>query len=150
MLRCALHDGLTHSLVYFFLNSFPIDMPTLANNSANPAGFGDDTLQRLTAGLNPQQMVWLSGYLYGRAEVGATVPVVVNVAATASVKISPLPRLTILYGSQTGNSKKAALQTAELARQRGLTDVVVHDMNDYASRTLQTERLLLVVVSTHG
>ena len=124
-------------------------MPTLANNSANPAGFGDDTLQRLTAGLNPQQLVWLSGYLYGRAEIGATTSTVLD-AAAAPAETPSLPRLTILYGSQTGNSKKVALQTADLARQRGLTDVVVQDMNDYAGRTLQTERRLLVVVSTQG
>ncbi|WP_210516299.1 assimilatory sulfite reductase (NADPH) flavoprotein subunit [Hymenobacter terricola] len=125
-------------------------MPTPANISANPAGFDDDTLQRLTSGLNAQQLLWLSGYLYGRAGAGASAPAPAASFAKSVGAAPQLPRLTILYGSQTGNSKKVALQTAELARQRGLTDVVVQDMNDYAGRTLQTERRLLVVVSTQG
>lgn len=126
-------------------------MPTLANNYLSPAGLDEAALQRLTAGLSDQQLMWLSGYFYGRSTAGAGVQATTAAsAAPVAAEKSPLPRLTILYGSQTGNSKKVALQTADLARQRGLTDVVVQDMNDYAGRTLQTERRLLVVVSTQG
>ena len=124
-------------------------MPTLVNTPGLPTGFDDATLQRLAAGLNAQQLVWLSGYFYGRAGSGAGAAPVSAVAANGA-ETPRLPPLTILYGSQTGNSKKVALQTAEIARQRGLADVVVQDMNDYAGRRLQAERRLLVVVSTQG
>ena len=36
-------------------------LPTL------PAALDEAALQKLTAGLSPQQLVWLSGYLYGQA-----------------------------------------------------------------------------------
>lgn len=116
-----------------------------------PAGLDDAALHRLSADLSPTQLLWLSGYFYGRSSTGGRGLVATDVAAAPVAAGPPQPaRLTILYGSQTGNSKKVALQTAEAARQRGLPDVVVHDMNDYAGRHLATERLLLVVVSTHG
>jgi sulfite reductase (NADPH) flavoprotein alpha-component len=113
-----------------------------------PVGFDDDQLQQLTRDLNPQQLLWLSGYFYGRA--GTDAPTAPAAEAAPAPTAAPLPCLTILYGSQTGNSKKVALQTAEAARQRGLRDVLVQDMTDYANRRLQAERLLLVVVSTQG
>ncbi|MBC8082964.1 MAG: flavodoxin domain-containing protein, partial [Hymenobacter sp.] len=67
----------------------------------------------------------------------------------APAPAAPAPRLTILYGSQTGNGKKVALQTAEAARQRGL-EPTVRDMNDYPTRALASEQQLLLITSTHG
>ncbi len=126
-------------------------MPTLINNSLPPAGFDDAALQRMAAGLSGQQLLWLSGYFYGRAATGTNAKEAVEAPGIPAVAETPKrPRLVILYGSQTGNGKKVALQTAAAARQRGLPDVVVQDMNEYAGRSLQTERWLLVIVSTQG
>lgn len=112
---------------------------------ALPPVFDDDKLQQLTAGLTEQQLLWLSGYFYGRtAAAGAPLPAPTAAAAAAG----PAP-LTILYGSQTGNSKKAATLAAEAARQRGLA-VAVRDMNDYPTKDLRNEQQLLIVVSTQG
>ncbi|GAA4363298.1 assimilatory sulfite reductase (NADPH) flavoprotein subunit [Hymenobacter saemangeumensis] len=118
-------------------------------NPNKPSGFDEATLNSLAQGLNQQQLLWLSGYLYGRAGTDAPAFSTEAAAESASPPAS-LPRLTILYGSQTGNSKKVALQAAEAARQRGLSEVAVLDMNDYAGRSLAAERRLLLVVSTQG
>ncbi|GAB3237193.1 assimilatory sulfite reductase (NADPH) flavoprotein subunit [Hymenobacter seoulensis] len=118
--------------------SFP--SPTL------PIGLDEATLQQLTAGLTDQQLLWLSGYLYGR--VGTETAPTATAAASA-VSPSAAPSLTILYGSQTGNSKKAAGIVAEAARQRGLV-ATVRDMNDYPTKELKAEQQLLVIVSTQG
>jgi sulfite reductase (NADPH) flavoprotein alpha-component len=67
------------------------------------------------------------------------------VPAAASV----VEKLTILYGSHTGNGKKIAQQAAEAAAAKGL-QATVQDMNDYAPRQLAQEQNLLVIVSTHG
>ncbi|UOQ76846.1 flavodoxin domain-containing protein [Hymenobacter sp. 5516J-16] len=116
-----------------------------------PIGFDEATLQQLTAGLTDRQLLWLSGYLYGR--VGADTDAAVSAPATAAAPVTAAtpaaPSLTILYGSQTGNSKKAAGIVAEAARQRGLV-ASVRDMNDYPTKDLKTEQQLLVVVSTQG
>ncbi|GAA3931578.1 assimilatory sulfite reductase (NADPH) flavoprotein subunit [Hymenobacter algoricola] len=126
-------------------------MSLLPQNQTLPLGFDDDTLQRLTTGLSDQQLTWLSGYFYGRTSAGRSE---VQQAALAQAGArpavaAPAPKLTILYGSQTGNGKKVAQQTADQARQRGVK-VSVQDVNDYATRSLKTEQQLLLVVSTQG
>jgi sulfite reductase (NADPH) flavoprotein alpha-component len=115
-----------------------------------PPSLDEATLQQLTASLTPQQLVWLSGYFYGQATGAAAGPgaapaALPNVAATPA----PAEKLTILYGSHTGNGKKIAEQAAEAAAARGLK-AEVRDMNDYPGRQLAQEQNLLVVVSTHG
>ncbi|TGE25739.1 assimilatory sulfite reductase (NADPH) flavoprotein subunit [Hymenobacter aquaticus] len=123
-------------------------MSLLSQDPALPLGLDDSTLQRLTTGLSDQQLIWLSGYFYGRTAAGRrelqSAQSVPQVAAPAAAS-----KLTILYGSQTGNSKKVAQQTAEKAKQRGV-QVTVQDVNDYATRALKTEQQLLLVVSTQG
>jgi sulfite reductase (NADPH) flavoprotein alpha-component len=111
-----------------------------------PPHLDEAHLQQLTDKLSAQQLVWLSGYFYGQATSGgAAVAAVVPAPAVAA----PVEKLTILYGSHTGNGKKVAQQAAEAARQRGLT-AEVRDMNDYPTRQLAQEQNLLVIVSTHG
>ena len=125
-------------------------MPTLP---ILPPSLDEATLQQLTASLTPQQLVWLSGYFYGQATSGAagTLAAPVASAATSAAPAPPAPaeKLTILYGSHTGNGKKIAEQAAEAATARGLKPEV-RDMNDYPGRQLAQEQNLLVIVSTHG
>jgi sulfite reductase (NADPH) flavoprotein alpha-component len=117
-------------------------LPTL------PAALDEAALQNLTAGLSPQQLVWLSGYLYGQAtSAGGGVAAPATTAAPAAAPA--VEKLTILYGSHTGNGKKIAQQAADAAAAKGLK-ATVQDMNDYATRQLAQEQNLLVIVSTHG
>ncbi len=122
-------------------------MPTLPTL---PPALDEATLQQLTAGLTPQQLVWLSGYLYGQAAQGAaSVPGAAPAAVAAPAVVPATQKITILYGSHTGNGKKIAEQAAAAATTRGLA-AEVRDMNDYPPRQLAQEQNLLVIVSTHG
>ncbi|MGI4759655.1 MAG: assimilatory sulfite reductase (NADPH) flavoprotein subunit [Janthinobacterium lividum] len=124
-------------------------MPTLP---ILPPSLDEATLQQLTASLTPQQLVWLSGYFYGQATSGAAGTLAAaapGAAATPAPGAPAAPKLTILYGSHTGNGKKIAEQAAEAATARGLRPEV-RDMNDYPGRQLAQEQNLLVIVSTHG
>jgi sulfite reductase (NADPH) flavoprotein alpha-component len=119
-----------------------------------PPSLDEATLQQLTASLTPQQLVWLSGYFYGQATsgaagTGAALAAAPNAVAIPSAAPAPAEKLTILYGSHTGNGKKIAEQAAAAAAARGLR-AEVRDMNDYPGRQLAQEQNLLVVVSTHG
>ncbi|QIX63043.1 assimilatory sulfite reductase (NADPH) flavoprotein subunit [Hymenobacter sp. BT18] len=114
-----------------------------------PLGLDDASLQQFAGGLTEQQLLWLSGYFYGRSAGAAAAPASLPATLVAAAPAADTPRLTILFGSQTGNSKKAAGLVAEAARQRGLA-VVVRDMNDYPTKELKNEQQLLVVVSTQG
>jgi sulfite reductase (NADPH) flavoprotein alpha-component len=138
------------------------------NNSDNPilpVGLNEQTLDNLTSNLNDRQLLWLSGYLYGLSKNQNTTFVsnVGEVSNLADVKIGtpqykpqissistqePI-KLTILYGSQTGNCKKAAQMTAAKATAKGIESKVV-DMAEYATKSLKDEKHLLVIVSTHG
>jgi sulfite reductase (NADPH) flavoprotein alpha-component len=107
-------------------------------------------LRSAAAGLTAEQLVWASGYLAGLAAAGgatqqptdpATVP-----GATAG---DAAARLTILYGSQTGNGRALARQLEAAAARKGIAAELV-SMADYPAARLKRERLLAVVVSTHG
>ena len=121
------------------MSALPILPPTL----------DEAALQQLTAGLTPQQLVWLSGYFYGQATSGVVGAAAVAPTATVAALPAATQKLTILYGSHTGNGKKIAGQAAAAAASRGLAAEVL-DMNDYPARQLAQEQNLLVIVSTHG
>ena len=73
--------------------------------------------------------------------VAKNLPSVPNAADTADI--------TILVGSQTGNSEALAEQMHSLAAGRGLK-TVVKKMGDYKLPQLKAEKNLLVIVSTYG
>jgi len=116
-----------------------------------PVGFDEKLLEQL-AQHNALQQMWLSGYLYGIASrIGQSAPVV-SVEAPAPAGAAPvaaLPQVSILYGSQTGNSKKVAHQLSAKVKERGF-QAVVADLNDYPTKNLKSEKIVLLVISTQG
>ena len=110
----------------------------------------------LAATLNPRQAMWLSGYFAGfeSARSGAGVALLEAPAASAppaatALAVAPSRALTILFGTETGNS--AALARAAAAQAKGLgLEAVVTDMGEYKARRLREEQDLLIVASTYG
>lgn len=105
----------------------------------------EDALGRLratAATLSQEQLLWASGYLAGLAAGGAA-------AATVAPAGDARPRLTILYGSQTGNGRRIAAALEAAAAARGL-DAELISMADYSTARLKREQALAIVVSTHG
>jgi sulfite reductase (NADPH) flavoprotein alpha-component len=110
----------------------------------------------LATSLRPGQALWLSGYFAGldqgmRALQGEAVfpfegtgAPLGGIASAASTRT-----LTILFGSETGNSRLLAKDLADAARARGVEATVV-DMADYKPRRLKEEQDLLVITATHG
>jgi len=104
-----------------------------------------DALLRLTQGLEPAGLWWLSGYAAGLASRGgqeAPTGIVAPQAASGE-------RLTIVYGSQTGNARRAAEALLDQAHAAGLAARLVR-ADAYPTRELASERLLYVVISTQG
>lgn len=102
-----------------------------------------ELLDRLTEGLGGDALWWLSGYAAGLARTRGQSPAV-------AVAVADTPeRLTILYGSQTGNARRTAERVAARIGDTGLPVHVV-GAADYPVRQLKDERLLLVVISTQG
>lgn len=102
-----------------------------------------ELLQRLTDGLDGSALWWLSGYAAGLARgQGHSAPA--PVPATA-----PSARLTVVYGSQTGNARRVAEALAERVRDAGLA-VRLLRADAYPLRELKDERYLAIVISTQG
>lgn len=114
-----------------------------------------ELLNRLIPTLNDAQKTWLSGYLtaiQGNAAVAAGTGAAPNVQAEAvsAVSVPPASReVTVLYGSQTGNSSGLSKKLAKKLEEQGL-QVTLSAMGDFKPNGLKKIENLLIVVSTHG
>ncbi len=97
-------------------------------------------LHEAVVGLSAAQLTWVSGYVAGLA--AADVEPAAPAAASAA-------ELTVLFGSQTGNSQAIAAALAERARARGFATNLV-SLADYRPANLKREMLISLIVSTHG
>ncbi len=103
-------------------------------------------IARLTDTLEPSGLWWLSGYAAGIAR-GRGGPAA-TLAAVASETIAA-PRLTIVYGSQTGNARREAEALSTQVEAAGF-GVRLLRADAYTLRELKDERHLVVVISTQG
>ena len=107
------------------------------------APFNSDQRQALASlitGLDPTQRAWLSGFLAATASV-ALAPAVA-VAASAG-------KLTVLYGTESGNSEVLADRAVKAAKKRGF-QAVMKNMAEISPVELAKSSNLLVIVSTWG
>lgn len=100
-----------------------------------------DLLARLTDGLDAPGLWWLSGYAAGLAARPGDRPAAAVPAAGQ--------RLTVVFGSQTGNARRVAEQLARQAEAGGLA-VRLLRADAYPLHELKDESLLYVVISTQG
>lgn len=112
-----------------------------------------EIVDNLLHNFNDQQLTWLAGYLTGitlpqSLKTGQLVATTINTVAPVA-KIVEIPTITILYGSRTGNGTSVAKKIKEIGETRGLR-LELQDMNEYQLNKLKDEKLLLVIVSTHG
>jgi len=101
---------------------------------------------RLFDGLDAGALWWLSGYA---AALARNAPAQARAAAEPLREPLAQEHLTIVYGSQTGNARRAAEQLARDAESTGLA-VRLSSAGAYPLRELAQERLLLIVISTQG
>lgn len=104
-------------------------------------------LEALAKTLSREQALWASGYLAALGGLEGSVQT--NAFEPVNQSHSSITAVTILYGSETGNSAALANDFSARLRSGGVT-VRVSDMNDYKVRELKEERVLLIVTSTHG
>ena len=110
-------------------------------------------MQELIAGSSREELIWLSGYLAGVVAQGtAAAPQAVSAQAAALAvpesSAGPL-RITIAYGTETGNSKKLAADFAAKAKKKGIQAKLV-GLEQYRLNDLPKEEYFLTVISTQG
>ena len=102
-----------------------------------------------------EQLYWIHGYvaglINGRNSQNGQLSVNGNILNDSKLQSTVIKQdtITILYGTQGGNSKKVANQLFESVQQKGLP-VKIADMGDYDPKNLKNEKLLFIVVSTQG
>jgi sulfite reductase (NADPH) flavoprotein alpha-component len=102
-----------------------------------------DTINALVARATPLQRSWLSGFLAG-----------IDAAGNAALQQPVAPprakeKLTILYGSETGNAEGLALKARKAAQKVGF-DARVLDMADATLEAIAAAKNLVVIASTWG
>lgn len=107
-----------------------------------------ELLNQLLPTLTEQQKIWLTGYLSAQAALAGSE--VVAPAPSAAASVQPVSKdVTVLYGSQTGNSEGLAKKTAQHLEEKGF-QVTLSSMSDFKPNNLKKINNLLVIVSTHG
>ncbi|EAQ37335.1 sulphite reductase (NADPH) flavoprotein, alpha chain [Nitrobacter sp. Nb-311A] len=112
-------------------------------------------VNQLATSLSHEQAIWISGYFAGLSHRARA-----NVASTDVAELPPPSQsgpaaasatrlLTVLFGSETGNSKTLAKALVDNAAAKGI-QARLADMADYKTRGLKDEQDLLVITSTHG
>lgn len=100
------------------------------------------TLLDLINSSTGEELVWMNGYLNS---------IVANQSSKdeQSVTKNGANKITIAYGTETGNSKKVATEFAAKAKKQGI-HAKVQSMEQYRLNDLAKEEYFLAVISTHG
>ncbi|WP_310555929.1 flavodoxin domain-containing protein [Flavobacterium sp.] len=102
-------------------------------------------LQQLVQSATNEEIIWTKGYLAGYLDgnkLGVNTPVT---SAAIPVSVKPL----IIYGTETGNSKKVASQLLANFKKNKIQAKAV-DVFQYDLTKLEKESLVLFVMSTQG
>src|SRR5260221_3876502 len=97
-------------------------------------------LRELIADSSEKELIWINGYLTG----------LVN--SRSVVESSPksfVQKLTVVFGTDTGNSKKLASGFAQRLKKSG-AQVKLQSLDQYRLSDLSKEEYFLVLISTHG
>ena len=100
-------------------------------------------IENFIAEAQTEELIWLNGYLSGLLSNK-------NVSEkTIPETKSGLSKITIAYGTETGNAKKIASVFSAKAKKAGINAKLV-DLDQYRLHDLSKEEHFLTIVSTHG
>jgi sulfite reductase (NADPH) flavoprotein alpha-component len=113
-------------------------------------------IARLVEGLDSAGLWWLSGYTAGLARAQGAALQGANAIGSgaeglegANAEVADRTRLTVVYGSQTGNARRVAEALVAKLEADGLP-VRLLRADAYQTRELKEERFLAIVISTQG
>ena len=98
----------------------------------------------IEAPFSDQQRMWINGFLAGLNSQKPTTNLKAHSSLDANTK-----KLSVLYGTQTGNAEDLASDAAVLAKKSGYS-VTVEELDSIEMETLADLQNAIVVVSTYG
>ncbi|QEC66289.1 sulfite reductase [Panacibacter ginsenosidivorans] len=104
-------------------------------------------LHELAKGASRDELMWISGYI--AALTGQ--PIMVETPANEFVQDASfvMPACTIVYGTETGNSKKVATDFGNRLKKQGV-QAKIKSLDQYRLNDLAKESYMIVVISTQG
>lgn len=100
-----------------------------------------EILKKISADFSRDEIIWTKGYLAGLID---------GQKVTSQPVIAAKPvKVSILFGTETGNSKKVALTIASELKKNKI-NAKITDLQTYKVSDLQKEELVLFVISTQG
>ncbi|MCO6161289.1 sulfite reductase flavoprotein subunit alpha [Flavobacterium sp. NRK F7] len=102
-------------------------------------------LQQLVQNASREEIIWTKGYLAGFLEGSKNEIQIPVIASTENVAVKPL----IIYGTETGNSKKVASQLLANFKKNKIQAKAI-DVFQYDTAKLEKETIILFVMSTQG
>lgn len=119
-------------------------------------------LQDLVRSSTKEELVWMNGFLAGvlmnchdqatLAPTAASTSAPATAAAPVAAPVESKPavsKITIAYGTETGNSKKLATDLATKAKKSGIQAKVV-SLDQYRLNDLAKEEYFFTIISTQG
>jgi sulfite reductase (NADPH) flavoprotein alpha-component len=120
-------------------------------------------LQDLVRTSTKEELVWMNGFLAGvlmnchdQSALAPTSAAVASAPATAAAPVAApveskptVSKITIAYGTETGNSKKLATDLAAKAKKSGIQAKVV-SLDQYRLNDLAKEEYFFTIISTQG
>lgn len=100
-------------------------------------------IEELLAELSSNELIWLNGYING------FVSQYKNANTNTIEPATTIKKLTVVFGTETGNSKKLATALAAQARQKGAV-VKLTSIEQLRFQELPKEENLFFIISTHG
>ena len=114
-------------------------------------------LQDLVRSSTKEELVWINGFLAGvlmnchdQPALASTAPATASAPVAAPVSDKPaVSKITIAYGTESGNSKKLATDLATKAKKSGINAKVV-SLDQYRLNDLSKEEYFFTIISTQG
>lgn len=101
-------------------------------------------LHEFVSTFSKEELVWINGYLSGLLQNGH---------AMSQRQLDPVgvavKKITILYGTETGNAKKLGYSFASSAKKKGISTKLM-GLDQYRLADLTKEEYFFLVLSTHG
>ncbi|CAN5117574.1 assimilatory sulfite reductase (NADPH) flavoprotein subunit [soil metagenome] len=105
------------------------------------------SLNELVKGATRDELMWISGYISALAGQ----PLIAETPATEFVQDASfvMPACTVVYGTETGNSKKVAVDFSNRLKKQGV-QAKLKSLDQYRVADLAKESHMIVVISTQG
>ncbi len=102
-----------------------------------------ENLKKFIEGFTSEELIWINGFISGRLAAGS------SGSAVTPANNSINTKLTLIYGTETGNAKALATKLAAEGKKNGLK-IKLAPAETYKTKDFEKEENVIVVISTQG